>query len=137
MHIFTLIIHFNTQDDENKNARLINLIFSHNAFISFLHPPPNEAVGSILLQAQKNAQCILRIFLAKCRLLKSYFLPLISVFTLVNIELRNISNNKMTLNCLIIKCLRCNLSFVIFAITLSLQQFASRLWVKFCVMEVC
>ena len=42
---------------------------------------------------------------------------------------------KMTLNCLIIKYLKCHLSFVIFAFTLSLQQFASCLWVKICVME--
>ena len=27
MHVFTFITHFYTQDDENKNARLINLIF--------------------------------------------------------------------------------------------------------------
>ena len=69
-------------------------------------------------------------FKAKCRLLKTYILPLISVFTLVNSELRNISNDKMTLNCLIIKCLRCHLSFVIFAFTQSLLVFALCLWVE-------
>ena len=31
---------------------------------------------------------------AKRGLLKTYFLPLISAFTLVNLKLRNISNNK-------------------------------------------
>ncbi len=52
-------------------------------------------------------------FKAKRGLLKTYLLPLISVFTLVNPELRNISNDKMTLNCLIINHLDviCHLSF--------------------------
>ncbi len=27
MHIFTLVIQFNTQDDRNENIKLINLIF--------------------------------------------------------------------------------------------------------------
>ena len=56
----------------------------------------------------------------KIDLLKTYFLPLISAFTPINSELRNISNDKMTLNYLIIKCFRRHLSFVIFAFTLSL-----------------
>ena len=52
---------------------------------------------------------------------KTYFLPLISVFTLVNSELRNFSSDKVTLNLLIINDLRCHLSLVTFAFTLSLQ----------------
>ncbi len=63
-------------------------------------------------------------------MLKIYILPLISVFTLVNSELRNISNDKMTLNFLIIRYLRCHLSFVIFAFTQSLLVFALCLWVE-------
>ena len=63
-------------------------------------------------------------FKAKRGLLKTYLLPLISVFTLVNLELRNISNDKMALNCLIINHFRCHLSFVIFAFTLSFQHLA-------------
>ncbi len=54
-------------------------------------------------------------------LLKTYFLPLISVFTLVNSELRNFSSDKVTPNLLIINDLRCHLSLVTFAFTLSLQ----------------
>ena len=56
-------------------------------------------------------------------------------FTLVNSELRNISNDKVTLNCLITNILRCHLSFVIFAFTLSLKQIASCLWDEFCEIE--
>ena len=48
-----------------------------------------------------------------------------SEFTLVNIELRNISSDKMTLKCLIIKILRCHLSFVTFAFTTDLGQLES------------
>ena len=40
-------------------------------------------------------------------------------FTLVNSELRNISSDKIALKCLIINILRCQLSFVTFAFTLS------------------
>ncbi len=61
---------------------------------------------------------------AKRGMLKTYLLPLISVFTLVNSKLRNISNDKMTLNYLIINHFRCHLSFVIFAFTLSFQHLA-------------
>ena len=42
-------------------------------------------------------------------------------FTLINSELRKISNDKMTLKYLIINYLRSHLSFVIFAFTLSFQ----------------
>ena len=41
---------------------------------------------------------------------KTYFLPLISVFTLVNSELRNFSSDKVTPKLLIINDLRCHLS---------------------------
>ena len=67
---------------------------------------------------------------AKRGLLKTYFLPLISVFTLVNSELRNFSSDKVTLKLLIINNLWCHLSLVTFAITLSLLQFCSCLWVE-------
>ena len=43
---------------------------------------------------------------------KTYFLPLISVFTLVNSELRNFSSDKVTLKWLIINDLMCHLSLV-------------------------
>ena len=45
-------------------------------------------------------------------------------FTLINSELRIISNDKITLKYLIINYLRCHLSFVIFAFTLSFQYLA-------------
>ena len=61
---------------------------------------------------------------AKRGLLKTYFLPLISAFTLVNLKLRNISNDKITPNYLIINHFRYHLSFVIFAFTLSFQHLA-------------
>ena len=47
------------------------------------------------------------------------FLPLISVFTLVNSELRNFSSDKVILKLLIINDLRCHLSLVTFAFTSS------------------
>lgn len=53
-------------------------------------------------------------FKAKRGLLKTYLLPLISIFTLVNPELRNISNDKMTAYSLILKELNSHLSFVIY-----------------------
>ena len=57
---------------------------------------------------------------AKRGLLKTYFLPLIFVFTLVNSELRNFSSDKVTPKLLIINNLKCHLSLVTFAFTLSL-----------------
>jgi len=56
---------------------------------------------------------------AKRGLLKTYFLPLIFVFTLVNSELRNFSSDKVTPKLLIINNLKCHLSLVTFAFTLS------------------
>ena len=55
----------------------------------------------------------------KYGLLKTYFLPLISVFTLVNSELRFFSSDKVTPKLLIINDLRCHLLLVTFAFTLS------------------
>ena len=55
---------------------------------------------------------------------QTYFLPLISAFTLVNSELRNISNDQMTDNVLIINMLSGHWSLVIFAFTLSFQYLA-------------
>ena len=51
-------------------------------------------------------------------------------FTLVNSELKNFSSDKVTLKWLIISDLWCHLSLVTFAITLSLLQFCSCLWVE-------
>ena len=56
---------------------------------------------------------------------KTYFLPLISVFTLVNSELRNFSSDKVTPKLLIINNLRCHLSLVTFAFTLSFMYYIS------------
>ena len=38
MHIFTLIVYFNVQDDNDENIRLINLILAIMLIISFLQP---------------------------------------------------------------------------------------------------
>ena len=54
------------------------------------------------------------------------FLPIMCVFTLVNSDLRKILSDKVTLNCLIINKLRCHLSFVTFAITLSSAWFCNQ-----------
>ena len=70
-------------------------------------------------------------------LLKTYSLPLILVFTLVNSELKNFSSDKVILKWLIINDLMCHLSLVTFAFTLSFLHFALCLWHDFCVMEVC
>ena len=63
-------------------------------------------------------------------LLKTYFLPLISAFTLVNSELRNFPSDKVTPKLLIINDLMCHLSLITFAFTLSLQQICPCLWVE-------
>ena len=63
-------------------------------------------------------------------LLKTYSLPLILVFTLVNSELKNFSSDKVTLKWLIINDLMCHLSLVTFAFILSLQQICPCLWVE-------
>ena len=54
------------------------------------------------------------------------FLPIMCVFTLVNSDLRKILSDKVTLNCVIINNLRCHLSFVTFAITLSSAWFCNQ-----------
>ena len=50
---------------------------------------------------------------AKYGLLKTYFFPLISVFTLVISELRNFSSDKVTPKLLIINDLMCHLSLLL------------------------
>ena len=70
---------------------------------------------------RKIAQVFFAHLQGKCGLLKTHYYPFILTFTFVNSKLRNISNDKVTLNCLIINILRCHLSFVTFAFTLSLQ----------------
>ena len=57
-------------------------------------------------------------------MLKTYFLPLMLTFTPINSELRNISNDQMTANVLIINMLSGHWSLVIFAFTLSFQYLA-------------
>ena len=60
-----------------------------------------------------------RYYKSKCGLQKNYFLPFISVFTLINSELRNFSSDKVTHKLLTLNDLRCHLSLVTFAFTLS------------------
>ena len=75
-------------------------------------------LGSICFRL-KNALCFFVRLKAKRGLQKTYFLPLISVFTLVNSELRNFSSDKVIYELLIVNDLRCHLSLVTFAFTLS------------------
>ena len=111
---------------------------------------PSVYLGKIIFQYRKSVQILrcdfwqsnalpLRLknrakhssyFLPKYGFLKIYFLTLILMFTSVNTELRNFSSDKMTLKFLIIKYLKCHLSFVTFAFTLRMQQFASCLCVE-------
>ena len=60
-----------------------------------------------------------RYYKSKCGLQKTYFLPFISVFTPINSELRNFSSDKVTPKLLTLNDLRCHLSLVTFAFTLS------------------
>ena len=62
-----------------------------------------------------------RYYKSKCGLQKTYFLPFISVFTLINSELKNFSSDKVTPKFLIINDLMCHLSLVTFAFTLILM----------------
>ena len=66
----------------------------HKNIIDFEHP---------MLWGKKRAKCS---FTGKYGLLKTYFLPLMLTFTPINSELRKISNDKITLNYLIIKRFR-------------------------------
>ena len=90
---------------------LINLIFQLQCF-HFVLTAHNEVLGSILLQSLKNRAMHSSNLKAKYGLqTQTYFLPLTSAFTLVNLELRNISNDQMTANVLIINMLSGHLSF--------------------------
>ena len=60
-----------------------------------------------------------RYYKSKCGLQKTYLLPFISVFTPINSELRNFSSGKVTHKLLTLNDLRCHLSLVTFAFTLS------------------
>ena len=62
-----------------------------------------------------------RYYKSKCGLQKNYFLPFISVFTLINSELRNFSSDKVTHKLLTLNVLMCHLSLVTFAFTLILM----------------
>ena len=75
-------------------------------------------LGSICFRL-KNALCFFVCLKTKRGLQKTYFFPLISVFTLVNSELRNFSSDKVISKLLIVNDLRCHLSLVTFAFTLS------------------
>ena len=66
----------------------------------------------------------------KRRLQKTYFLPFILVFTLVNSELKNFSSDRMTAFLLIIKELRGYWSLVTCTFTLSLMYFCPCLWAE-------
>ena len=83
---------------------------------SFCFAVYNEEVGRILLrQKMRNAFFVFK--KQNVGLLKTYSLPLILVFTLVNSELKNFSSDKVTLKWLIINDLMCHLSLVTFAFT--------------------
>ena len=77
--------------------------------LSFRFVAHSEVLGRICCRL-KNALCFFASLKVKRGLQKTYFLPLISVFTLVNSELRNFSSNKVTPKLLIINDLRCHLS---------------------------
>ena len=72
-----------------------------------------------------------RYYKSKCGLQKTYFLPFISVFTLINSELKNFSSGKVTPKFLIINDLMCHLSLVTFAFTLILMCYIRLLCRKF------
>ena len=107
--------------------RLINLIFQSKYF-HFVLAAHNEVVGRICFSRKNRAMHSSNLKSKMWDCWKTNFIPIISAFILVNSELRNISNDQMILKYLIINYLRCHLSFVIFAITLSLLQFALCLW---------
>ena len=77
--------------------------------LSFSFVVHNKVLGSICFRL-KNALCFFARLKVKRGLQKTYFLPLISIFTLVNSELRNFSSNKVTPKLLIINKLRYHLS---------------------------
>ena len=69
-------------------------------------------LGSICFRL-KNTLCFFARLKVKRGLQKTYFLPLISIFTLVKPELRIFLSNKVTPKLLIIKDLRCHLSLLL------------------------
>ena len=90
--------------------RLINLIFQSKCF-HFVLAAHNEVVGRICFSRKNRAMHSSNLKSKMWNCWKTCFLPLISAFTFVNTELRNISNDQMTLKYLIINYLRCHLSF--------------------------
>ena len=67
-------------------------------------------------------------FKSKCRLQKTYFLPFILAFTLVNSELKNFSSDRVTAFLLIINELRGHWSLVTCTFILRLLQICPCLW---------
>ena len=106
-----------------ENIRLINLIFQSKYF-HFVLAAHNEVVGRICFSRKNRAMHSSNLKSKMWDCWKTNFIPIISVFTLVNSELRNISNDQITIKYLIINYLRCHLSFVIFAFTPSSQYLA-------------
>ena len=106
--------------DEMENVGLINLIFQSKCF-HFVFAAHNEGLGRICFRRKNYAMHSSNLKSKMWDCWKTNFIPIISVFTLVNSELRNISNDQMTLKYLILNYLRCLLSFVIFAFILSCQ----------------
>ena len=90
--------------------------------LSFRFVAHSEVLGRICCRL-KNALCFFASLKVKRGLQKTYFLPLISVFTLVNSELRNLSSDKVTPKLLIINDLMYHLSLVTF--TLSFTYYIS------------
>ena len=54
MHVFILVIQFNTQDNRNENIKLINLIFQSKCF-HFVLAAHNEVVGRICFSRKNRA----------------------------------------------------------------------------------
>ena len=77
--------------------------------LSFRFVAHSEALGRICFRL-KNALCFFARLKVKRGLQETYFLPLTSVFTLVNSELRNFSSDKVTHKLLIINDLMYHLS---------------------------
>ena len=64
-----------------------------------------------------------RYYKSKCGLQKTYFLPFILTFILVNSELRNFSSDRVTANSLIFSKLRGHWSLVTYTFTLSFMYY--------------
>ena len=87
--------------------------------LSFRFVVHSGVLGSICFRL-KNALSFFARLKVKRGLQKTYILPLISAFTLVNSELRNFSSDRVTAFLLIIKKLRGHWSLVTCTFTLSL-----------------